>query len=291
MHLLVFILIYPHLWVVSKLPRPLFYLLSDIFFVKLFYFFGYRKKVVLENLVLCFPNKELRELHLIRRQFYKHLCDMVFESIKSISISEKEIKKRFQFKNLSVFSDLEKKDKSALLILGHYGNWEWIFILQTFIKHTGYGVYKQLKNKYFDRLVKQIRAKYNTYLITTKETVSVLNDVNNNGELTASGFISDQSPKKNKAFHWQKFMGVKVPVYTGAEMLAKRLNHAVIFTKISKVKRGHYQCEFELITDEPQSIPDYTITDQFLKRLEQQIREEPAYYLWTHKRWKHKEDN
>jgi KDO2-lipid IV(A) lauroyltransferase len=289
MQLFIYVLIFPFLWLISKLPFPLLYFLSDITYVLVYNVFSYRKKVVLGNLKLAFPENSKAKNEAIARTFYKHLCDMVFESIKSISISEEEIKKRFQFKNLSVFSDLEKKDKSAILILGHYGNWEWIFILQTFIKHTGYGVYKQLKNKYFDRLVKQIRAKYNTYLITTKETINVLNNVNNNGELTASGFISDQSPRKNKAFHWQKFMGVKVPVYTGAEMLAKKLNHAVIYTKISKVKRGHYQCEFELITADPQSIPDYNITDQFLKRLEQQIRDEPAYYLWTHKRWKHKE--
>ncbi|NEV93366.1 lipid A biosynthesis acyltransferase [Psychroflexus sp. YR1-1] len=288
MQLLIYVLIYPFLWLISKLPFPLIYLLSDLVYVLVYNLFAYRKKVVLDNLKLAFPDYSKSEHEAIARKFYKHLCDLIFESIKSISMSKAEIDKRFKFEGLSIFSDLERQNKSAIIILGHYGNWEWIFILQTFINHKGYGVYKQLKNKYFDRLVKRIRAKYDTYLITTKETVHVLNEVTEKGELTVSGFISDQSPKKDKAFHWQEFMGVEVPVYTGAEMLAKRLDHAVVYARISKLKRGHYNCKFELITDEPKSIPDYEITDHFLKLLEEQIREEPAYYLWTHKRWKHR---
>ncbi|MBZ9786300.1 lysophospholipid acyltransferase family protein [Psychroflexus sp. CAK57W] len=288
MQLLIYVLVYPFLWLISILPFKLIYLLSDIVYVLVYNLFAYRKKVVIENLRLAFPDYSKSQHEAIAKKFYKHLCDMVFESIKSISISKEEAEKRFQFEGLSIFSDLEQKNKSAILILGHYGNWEWIFVLQEFINHKGYGVYKQLKNKYFDRLVRNIRAKYDSYLITTKETVNRLDEVNARGELTASGFISDQSPKIDKAFHWQDFMGVNVPVYTGAEMLAKKLDHAVVFVKISKVKRGYYKCVFELITDEPKAIPDYQITDHFLTLLEKQIREKPAYYLWTHKRWKHR---
>jgi len=288
MQLLIYVIVYPFLWVISKLPFKLIYILSDAVYILVYNVFAYRKKVVVNNLKLAFPDYSKSQHEAIAKKFYKHLCDMIFEAIKSISISKEEAEKRFQLENLSIFSELEKKNKSAVLILGHYGNWEWIFILQTFINHKGYGIYKRLKNKYFDRLVKRIRAKYDTYLITTKETVKVLNEVNAKGELTVSGFISDQSPKRDKAFHWQEFMGVEVPVYTGAEMMAKKLDHAVVFTKISKVKRGHYKCSFELINDQPKLIPDYKITDQFLTLLEKQIHEEPAYYLWTHKRWKHR---
>ncbi|MFD0931028.1 lysophospholipid acyltransferase family protein [Psychroflexus salinarum] len=288
MQLLIYVLVYPFLWVISKLPFKVIYLLSDAVYILVYNLFAYRKKVVISNLRLAFPEYSKSQHEAIAKKFYKHLCDMIFESIKSISMSKKELEKRFELENLSIFSDLEKNNKSVILILGHYGNWEWIFILQTFINHKGYGIYKRLNNKYFDRLVKRIRAKYDTFLITTKETVKVLNDVNAKGELTVSGFISDQSPKRDKAFHWKEFMGIKVPVYTGAEMMAKKLDHAVVFTKISKVKRGHYKCCFELITDQPKLIPDYEITDRFLTLLEKQIHEAPEYYLWTHKRWKHR---
>lgn len=288
MQLLIYILVYPWLWMISKLPFKLIYFLSDIVYVLVYNVFAYRKKVVINNLKLAFPDYSKSQHEDIAKKFYKHLCDLIFESIKSISISKEEAQKRFQFENLSIFSNLEKNNKSAIIILGHYGNWEWIFVIQTFVNHKGYGVYKQLKNKYFDRLVKRLRAKYDSYLITTKETVDVLNKVNAKGELTISGFISDQSPKKEKAFHWQDFMGIEVPVHTGAEMLAKKLDHAVVFAKISKVKRGYYNCEFELITDQPNTFPDYQITDHFLKLLEQQIHEKPEHYLWTHKRWKHR---
>ena len=284
MQLLIYVLVYPWLWLISKLPFKLIYGLS----VLVYNIFAYRKKVVIDNLKLAFPNYSKAKHEAIARTFYKHLCDLTFESIKSISMSKEEAKERFKLEDLSVFSELKQQNKSVILILGHYGNWEWIFVLQEFIDHKGYAVYKQLKNKYFDKLVKDIRAKYNTYLITTKETVKTLDAVNAKGELTVSGFISDQSPKKDKAYHWQDFMEINVPVHTGGEMLAKKLNHAVVFAKISKVKRGYYTCKFELITDQPQSYPNYEITDHFLKLLEQQIREEPAYYLWTHKRWKHR---
>lgn len=288
MQLLIYILVYPWLWIISKLPFPLLYALSDLIFLILYSGFGYRKKVVLENLKLALPDLSEQERHDIAKKFYHHLCDVIFESIKSISISEAELKKRFKFENLELFKNFESKHKSAIIMMGHYGNWEWIFILQRYISHNGYGVYKQLKNKYFDRLVKRLRARYNTQLITTKTTIKILNDVNSSGELTVSGFISDQSPKKDKAFHWNEFMGINVPVYTGAEMLAKKLDHAVVFARIEKPKRGHYICKFQLITDEPQQLADYKITDQMLHLLEQQIYEAPEYYLWTHKRWKHR---
>ncbi len=288
MQLLIYILVYPWLWIISKLPFPLLYALSDFFFLIFYSGFGYRKKVVLENLKLALPDLSEKQRRNIAKKFYHHLCDVIFESIKSISITEDELKKRFKFENLELFESLESKDKSAIVIMGHYGNWEWIFILQRYVNHKGYGVYKQLKNKYFDRLVKRLRARYNTQLITTKTTIKILNDANSQGELTVSGFISDQSPKKDKAFHWNKFMGINVPVYTGAEMLAKKLDHAVVFARIEKPKRGNYVCKFQLITDEPQQIPDYKITDQMLHLLEQQIYEAPEFYLWTHKRWKHR---
>lgn len=288
MQLFIYLLIFPFLWFISKLPFQLIYILSDVVYVLIYNVFTYRKKVVIDNLRLAFPEYSKSQHEAIAKKFYKHLCDLTLESIKSISMSKEEAKKRFKFEGLSVFSDLEQKNKSAIVILGHYGNWEWIFVLQEFVNHKGYGVYKQLKNKYFDKLVKAIRAKYDSYLITTKETVKILEEVNARGELTVGGFISDQSPKKEKAFHWQDFMGINVPVHTGAEMLSKKLDHALVFARITKVKRGFYQCKFELITDEPKLFPDYEITDHFLTLLEKQIREEPAYYLWTHKRWKHR---
>ena len=171
--------------------------------------------------------------------------------------------------------------------MGHYASWEWIFVLQRYVPHRGYAIYKRLGNKYFDALVKRIRAKYNTFLITNKEAVSTLVKAKQDKELTLNGFISDQTPKQNKAYHWNEFMGIKVPIHTGAETMAKRLDMAVVFCKVKKVKRGFYEATFKTLATNPNEFKDFEISDIFMKLVEEQIREAPEYYLWTHKRWKH----
>ena len=277
------------MWLISILPFRLLYLFSDGIYILIYHIIGYRKKTVKENLHLVFPDKSNKEIKTITKTFYHHLCDMIVESIKSMTISEAEMKKRFVIKNVDQILELEKENKSIVLMCGHYASWEWIFILQRYINHKGYAIYKRLTNKYFDALVKRIRAKYNSYLITTKETFTVLMAAKKKGELTINGFAADQSPKHDKAFHWQEFMNIKVPVHTGAELLAKKLDMAVVFLKVKKLKRGYYEATIETITKTPREYKDYDITDIFLKRLEAQIYEAPEYYLWTHKRWKHRD--
>lgn len=289
MQRLVYILVYPIIWFLSILPMAVLYFVSDLVFVLVYHLIGYRKKVVKDNLKLVFPEKSDKEIKTITRKFYHHLCDMVVESIKSLSISEAELKRRFVYTNVEEIHALEKQQKSIILMLGHYASWEWIFILEKYVNHKGYAVYKKIENKYFDKLVKKIRAKWNTELITTKETIHKLGAAQIRGELTINGFASDQSAKHWKASHWQEFMGVKVPVITGAEMLAKKLDMAVVFLAVKKVKRGHYEATFKTITEHPKEHPNYEITDMFVKLVEEQIIEEPAYYLWTHKRWKYRD--
>lgn len=288
MQLIAYILIYPILWLISILPFRLLYGLSDVLYIFLFKIFGYRKSTVKENLRLVFPDKSEKEIATITSQFYHHLCDMIVEAIKSLTISEREMKKRYRFTNIEELHKLEEKQRSIILMCAHYGSWEWIFILQTYVKYKGYAVYKRLANKYFDRLVKRIRAKYNSHLITTKETFEVLAKEKKKGELTINGFVSDQSPKATKAFHWNDFMGIKVPMYTGAETLAKKLDMAVVFFGVKRIKRGYYETTFKTITENPNDYKDYEITDLFFKLVEEQILEAPQYYLWTHKRWKHR---
>ncbi len=289
MQFIAYILIYPFLWLISILPFRLLYAFSDGLYLLIYRIIGYRKATVQENLRLVFPEKSDNEINKLTKKFYHHLCDMVVEAIKSMTISEKEMKKRFTFENIDEVKQYEASNKSVILMVAHYGSWEWIFILQKHIKHKGYAIYKRLNNKYFDRLVKRIRARYNSYLITTKETFEVLQKAKNNNELTINGFAADQSPKPDKAYHWLNFMGIKVPVYTGAELMAKRLDMPVVFFAVKRIKRGYYQGRFKTIAEYPNDFNDYEITDQFFKLVEQQIYDAPEYYLWTHKRWKHRD--
>lgn len=289
MQRLIYILVYPLLWAISILPFRLLYFLSDCNYFLLYYIIGYRKKTVRSNLALVFPDKPLKERREIEKNFFKHLCDITLESIKSMTISEEELKKRYVFTNVEEIHKVEAQNKSIILMCAHYASWEWVFILERYINHKGYAVYKRLANKYFDALVKRIRAKYNTQLVTTKETVEMLMKAKKEGQLTINGFLSDQSPKYQKAFYWQNFMGIHVPVHTGAEMIAKKLDMAVVFFAVKKIKRGYYETSFQTLTTSPKDYKDYEITDLFLTLVEKQIKEEPAYYLWSHKRWKHKD--
>ena len=175
-------------------------LFSDFIFILIYYVVGYRKKVVFDNLKLCFPNKSEKELKRISKKFYHHFCDMMLESMKSLTISEAEMKKRFTFTNIDEIKQHENNNRSVVLMCGHYANFEWSFILQRHLKSKGYAVYKQLANKHFDALIKRLRAKYNSYLITTKETIPTLIKAKREGELTINGFAADQSPKLIKRF-------------------------------------------------------------------------------------------
>ena len=289
MQFLIYIIVYPFLWIISILPFKILYFFSDGLYILLYHIIGYRKKVVTNNLMLVFPNKSKKEISRIQKKFYKHLCDMMVETIKSMTISEAEMKKRFTFTNVELIQNIEAQNKSIILMCAHYGSWEWVFVLQTYLKSRGNAVYKRLANRYFDKLVKRIRAKYNSYLITTKEIIPTLIRLKKQNVLTINGFVSDQSPRLDKAFHWNNFMGIRVPVHTGAEMLAKKLDMPVVFFGVKKIKRGYYETTFKTITLSPKDYKDYEITDIFLKLVEDQINEAPEYYLWTHKRWKHKD--
>lgn len=291
MQFLVYILVYPFLWLVSKLPFRLLYAFSDFLYLLIYRIFGYRKKTVKYNLNLVFPNKTNQEINDITKKFYHHLCDMIVEAIKSLTITESEMRKHFTFNNIELIKELESKDRSVSLMCAHYGSWEWIFVLQTYVETRGNAVYKKLGNKYFDRMVKGIRAKYNTYLISNKEIAQELIKLKRKDIRSITGFVSDQSPKPFKSFHWQKFMGIRVPVHTGAEMLSKRLDLSVVYFSVERLKRGYYECTFKMLSEYPKEVPDYEITDKFLKLVEQQILKAPEFYLWTHKRWKHMDKN
>lgn len=288
MQYLVYLLAYPIIWIISMLPFRLLYMLSDIVYVIVYYVIGYRKKTVRKNLALALPHLSEKERRTVEKKFYQHMCDMFIEMIKTMNISKEEICKRFVFTNIEIYQELEKQNKSVALMCSHYASYEWIFAMNYYSDFVAYGIYKQIKNPYFDKLVHKIRSRFNAKLITTKQTIPTIINNNKDNVLALYGFASDQSPKESSAFHWAKFMGIEVPVHTGAEMLAKRYDMNLVYLNTKKVKRGHYEATLELLSDNPKEIPNYDLTDKYLELLEKQIYEAPEYYLWTHKRWKYK---
>lgn len=288
MQLIVYILVYPLLWFVSRLPFKIMYLLSDGVYVLLYHLIGYRKKVVRENLALVFPEKSEKERLAIEKKFYHHMCDMFLEMIKTMGINNNQLQNRFVFTNLEVLHQLEDKNKSIMLMFPHYASWEWVIALDKHIKSKGYAIYQKIGNRYFDKLVRDIREKFGTTLITTKETKDVVSKNKKTGKLSMYGILSDQSPMVSKTLLWTPFMGITVPAHTGGEMLCKKLDLPAVYLKVSKTGRGHYQGTFYLLSENPNELEDFELTKLFLAKVEESIREAPEYYFWTHKRWKHR---
>ncbi len=288
MQFIVYILVYPLLYLISLLPFRLLYALSDLVCLIVYHLVGYRKEVVTANLRLAFPEKTESEIKAIRRKFYRHFCDLFLEMIKSITASKSALIKRFKILNPEDLNRLEEKHSSLIMMYGHYSSYEWSVVIGHHINFNGYGVYKPLRNKYFNRLVKRIRSNFNVKLIPHKKAKEELADLFKSGENTIVALISDQSPKARKQYPLIDFMGHSVPCFTGAETIAKKYDLPVCYIKIDKVKRGFYEAEFIILAEEPNAFPDYEITEKFTRILEGQILEAPEYYLWTHKRWKHR---
>ncbi|HEA28743.1 MAG TPA: lipid A biosynthesis acyltransferase [Leeuwenhoekiella sp.] len=287
MQRILFWLIYPLLWGISKLPFWLFYKISDAVCFLVYHVFGYRKKTVCYNLDMAFPEKTTVEKKEIERHFYSHLCDMFLEMIKSISISEEEMRKRFVFNNVDLLQELENNGKSVLIMTGHYASYEWLSSLQFYMNNTGYGIYKKIKNDDFDALVHRSRARWNNKLLQNKIAPKVMARHQREGVVASYAFIADQSPKASKNNHFSLFFEHQVPFFTGAERVAKNLDMPVVFLNVHKKSRGFYEATFEFLSEKPSTVPDYQITDLFAKNLEEQIKNAPEFYLWTHKRFKH----
>lgn len=289
MQFLAYVLIYPLLWLISILPFKLLYAFSDFVYIIIYRIIGYRKRTVKNNLKLVFPEKSAEEINTITKKFYHHLCDMFLEMIKTLTASKKVLSKHFVITNPEELKRLETLNKSIIMMYGHYASYEWSVVTENYISYKGMGIYKRIANKYFDRLVRHIRSKFNTELIDTKHAIAEVTNHEKQGVRTITAFISDQSPKLNKAHYWTDFMGITVPCFTGAEMVAKNLDMTVAYLKIEKVKRGYYQTEVVTLAENPRDYKNYDITEKFTRVLEQQIRNKPEFYLWTHKRWKHKD--
>ena len=277
-----YILILP----LSLLPYPLLYLLSDIIFLIMYRVIGYRKEVVITNLTNSFPNKSKQELKKIMSDFYRHLCDIIMESVKGFTISEKQLRERLIIKNPEFSNYFADKGQSIIFVGGHYNNWE--ICAQAFAMYSSHkciGIYKPLSNAFINNKIYTSRSKYGMHLISMKQTKKSFEEGN---EAKAIVFGSDQNPANPKRAHWLQFLNQDTSVLFGVEKYAKEYNWPVVFVSISKVKRGYYEVEYSLITDKTTEQPHGKITEDFTKRLEQDIINQPEYWLWSHKRWKHK---
>ncbi len=282
-----FILLFPIILIISLLPFPLLYLLSDIISFFLFHFTGYRRAMIRKNILLSFPNKSEIERLKIERSFYTNMCDVFLEMFKSISISLKTINNRFKINNIDLLTQFPKNKRSVIIMCGHYASYEWILFLGKKFESYTYGIYTPLSNIYFDNLVKRIREKHDAFLISRYHILETIKEHNKKNHTAVYGFAADQSPYPSEKTYWRLFMGNKVPVFTGAERIARDFDMAVVYADIKRVKRGYYEVDFKLISDYPRKTKENEITDLFFNMLEKTIKIDPSQYLWSHNRFKY----
>lgn len=248
--------------------------------------------MVRKNLSNSFPEKSIRDIIKIEKQFYHSFCDVFIEAFKLLNISEEEIAKHMKIFNNELVNTLMDNGQNVFVVLGHYGNWEWNSSLARLLdkKYVVAQIYHPLRDPLWDKFFDNLRSRFGAINIPMKKTFREIISHKRQGKIMAIGFISDQSPKKEGLDFWTTFLNQDTAFLTGAERIAKQTNSALVYSDVRRIKRGYYESTLVLITDRPNEMPDYEITEKYARMMEKTIQRDPAYWLWTHKRWKHKHE-
>jgi Kdo2-lipid IVA lauroyltransferase/acyltransferase len=273
----------------SLLPMRMLYVISDGLYLIVYHLVGYRKKVVMTNLQNSFPELSPNERKVIAKKFYHHLCDLVVESLKTFTASRKEAMSRIQWVGLERINSYFDQGRPVLLAAGHYGNWELVAVtFDTFAKHHGIAIYKPLTNRYFDKKMVESRMKFGLGVMHNRQVKEEFARLK--GQLTAVAFAIDQAPSAHSKPHWMTFLNQDTAVLTGLEKYAVEYNSPVIFIHIAKPKRGHYVLTAEVVCENPAETTTNEITEKSTRILEQDIKQAPEFWLWSHRRWKRRRD-
>lgn len=280
--LLYYIIIKP----LSLLPLWMLFVISDGIFFILYYLTPYRKKVVLENLRNSFPGKSETEIHKIAKGFYRHFTDLIAESIRMFSMSEKEVLRRFRIDDVALHQQLYEEGRSIILTGGHYNNWEMLALaINQQLPHQIAALYTPMRNAFFNTAFLKSRSKFGLLMIPKKKVKEFFED--NTQNLTATIFGADQSPSTHsKSYYRTRFLNQETAVLFGAEKYAVEYNYPVVFMHIHKVKRGYYNATSQIVELNPHTAEYGSITKKHTALLEKEIQNNPEFWLWSHKRWK-----
>lgn len=279
------VLFYLLLKPLSYVPLPLMYRLSDVLSWLLFRVVGFRKKVILGNLQRSFPEKPDQEIDRIAREYYRHLCDLVVEAVRSFSISKEEIKRRGKMVNPEILEPFYERQQPVILCAGHYNNWEMTATaMPMYIRHRVVGLYKPLKDRFFNQKITDSRSRFGMDMVSIRKTREFFQEDHG---ISIILFATDQAPSNPNRAYWTEFLNQDTAVLFGTEAYARKYNYPVVFGYIEKVKRGYYEIRFKVITEDPASLPVGAISEAHTRLLEEEIREKPEYWLWSHRRWKH----
>lgn len=279
---------YAILYLVTLLPLRVLYVVSDMLFPIIYHVVRYRRKVVRQNLTLSFPDKSKLEILKIERKFYHYFCDVFIEAMYRINMSAEEVSKRITFENVEIIEKIYSENKSAMLMMAHYGNWEWVSALSLHLPKESplYGVYKRLKNAEFDDLTYRLRLKYNMGNIEMRDLFKSMLRMSKATEKGVFAMVSDQRPPRDNMRFSMMFLNQPTAVIVGTEVLARKFDYPVLILSITRPKRGYYHCKVEMLSENPQAEPEFAISRKYMQQLEADITQHPELWLWTHKRWK-----
>lgn len=283
-------IIYGIFYLVSKLPYRALYVISDIANLVLYHIVRYRRDIVRRNITSAFPEKSLEECISIERGFYKWFCDYFEETVKLMSVSRQELLSRIEFRGIDKIEECFDRGQTCAGILGHYGNWELLSATGLVIKKHPEAVigliYHPLRSQLFDRLFINMRQSMGGVCVPKKDILRYLVSFRSQNLMNLFGYIADQAPRYRNIHLWLPFLNHDTPVFTGAERIMRKMNNAVFYIDVERPERGKYIYTFKLMTDKPGEMPEFEITKKFFVMLEQTIRREPRFYLWSHNRWK-----
>lgn len=274
------------------LPLGVLYLFGDLAYLIVYYIARYRRKTVRHNLELVFGTSDRKRIIRIEKKFYRHLCDCIVETVKLLHISDEEVDRRVDVTNGELIDGIIRSGHSVVLFLGHYGNWEWV---QAIIHHfheplTGGQIYMPLRNKVMDKVMLRVRSRFGLECIPQDKAVRRLLGIERSGGKFVIGFISDQRPAGKVLHHWTDFLGQDTPYSVGGETIGDHVSAEYVYLDVEKTSRGHYRLTFVPVVPDPSDDGPFPYTREFMKMLEKTIYREPAYWLWSHKRWKRHRD-
>ena len=285
---LLYYVIYSLWFLLSLLPLRIHYMLSDLLYLIIYRLIHYRVAVVRKNIQESFPEKDADEQLAIERGFYHWFCDYLAESVKLLTMSRSQMRRRMVFKGTDVVNEVVRSGQSCAVYLGHYCNWEWITSLPLWVTPEAQcgQIYHVLENQEFDKLFLKLRQRWGAVCIPMAETLRRLIQYRQANQPVVIGYIGDQVPFWNNIHHWCQFLNHDTPVLTGTERLARQTGQAAFYLDVRRLRRGYYEAEFKLITREPKQLAEFELTDIYFRMLEESIRRDPACYLWSHNRWK-----
>jgi KDO2-lipid IV(A) lauroyltransferase len=267
----------------SYLPLRMLYVFADCLFILLCTILPYRKKVIDHNLLLTFPHKTSEERKQIRKDFYRYFADLLVESIKNLTISEKQLRERMQLENPEILAQLQALNKPILLVAGHYNNWEWLITAQAlWFKNPNFGIGMPLSHPFWNQKLTARRERFGLEVVHAQNYEKAFQS-----QQPVVLVLADQAPSSANNCLWLPFLGRETAVIFGPEYMANKYDCVVVFANISNSKRGFYNIKLEVLVEDSKNVPYQALTQLHVQKLEQRILENPTRWLWSHKRWKH----